>query len=253
MKCVTFVPSPYANIAAGAMKARTRGVRVNYRELACADETLPRLPRKTLRSTQASRDTNGGTYYPVNLVERNGTRVLIHYVGYDSLFDEWREEKDLVNMPSPCLANDECYDLHQDLALKIKSSLTSKRKSNPVVRVDMQFDKQTFCQGLQCKGTETRTVKGNTYYKINTYKDLDELLGHNWHYRGINSAGDFCYVMLDTIEYHLYRRNPLIHYVPDENGRPIQVKTPQGHALVFTFVMGDGVASDFGKSGDIFT
>ena len=236
------------------MEARTRGVRVNYRELACADEKLPRLPHKTPQSTQASRDTDvsdDGAFYPVRLVERDGTRVLIHYVGYDPHFDEWREEKDLVNMPSPCLT-DECYDLHQDLALKIKSSLTSKRKSNPLVRVDMPFDKQTFCQGLQCKGTESRTVKGDTYYKISTYKDLDELLGHNWHYRGINSAGDFCYVMLETVEYHLYRRKPLIHYVPDENGRPLQAKTPQGHALVFTFVRGDGVASEFGKN-DIFT
>ena len=160
---------------------RTRGVRVNYRELACIDEKLPRLPRKSNQSPHDSGDTGGdGALYPINLVERAGTRVLIHYVGYVSDFDEWREEKDLVNMPSPCLTT-ECYDLHQDLALKIKSSLTSKRKSNPIVRVDIPFDKKMFCQGLQCKGTESRTVRGVTYYKISNYKDLDELLGHNWH------------------------------------------------------------------------
>ena len=130
--------------------------------------------------------------------------MLLHYVGYDSKFDEWEDEKDLVDMPSPCLTT-ECYDLHQDLALKIKSSLTSKRKSNPVVRVEMPFDKNMFCHGLQCKGTVKKTVKGVDYYKICSYKDLDELLGHNWHYRGINCSGDFCYIVLETVEYHLYR------------------------------------------------
>ena len=94
----------------------------------------------------------------------------------------------------------------------------------------MPFDVKIFCQGLQCKGTVSKTVKGVTYYKIISYKELDELLGHNWHYRGINSSGDFCLVMLETVEYHLYRRRPLIQYVPDENGRPIQAITPQGHA-----------------------
>lgn len=179
------------------MEARTRGIRVNYRELACVDEKLPRLPRKiasrdSTNSTSDS-DANNGPLYPISQVKRDGTRVLV----------------DLINMPFPCLTT-ECYGLHQDLALKIKSSLTSKRKSNPIVRVDMPFDLKIFCQGLQCKGTVSKTVKGITYYKIRSYKELDELLGHNWHYRGINSSGDFCFVMLETVEYHLYRRRPLI-------------------------------------------
>ena len=82
-------------------------------------------------------------------------------MGYDLHFDEWREELDLINVPFPCLTT-ECYDLHQDLALKINSSLTSKRKSDPVVRVDMPFDMKIFCQGLQCEGTVNKIV-GVTY------------------------------------------------------------------------------------------
>ena len=41
-------------------------------------------------------------------------------------FDEWREEKDLANMPSPCLTN-ECYDLHQDLGLVDKVLIKQKK------------------------------------------------------------------------------------------------------------------------------
>ena len=234
--------------------ARTRGVRIDYRELAGVNEVLPRLPRKTTSKPSKNRGSDGDdAFYPVSIVDRNGTSVLVHYVGYDSNFDEWQEEDDVVDMPSPCSITNESYDLHQDLAMKIKSTLTGKRKSNPIVRVDMTFDKQTFCKGLQCKGTVSRTVKGIVYYKISSYKELDELLGHNWHYRGINGAGDFCYVILNTVEYHLYQRKPLIQYVPDEGGKPLQTKTPQGYALVFTFVRGDGIAADFGKNEDIFT
>ena len=186
--------------------ARTRRVRIDYRELAGVNEILPRLPRKT-KSQSMNRGSDGDDAF--YLVDRNGTRVLVHYVGYDSNFDEWQEEDDVVDMPSPCSITNESYDLHQDLAMKIKSTLTGKRKLNPIVRVDMTIDKQTFCQGLQCKGTVSRTVKGVVYYKISSYKELDELLGHNWHYSGTNGAGDFCYIILNTVEYHLYQRKPV--------------------------------------------
>ena len=88
----------------------------------CVDEKLPCLPRKSSQLAQGSSDNDdGGALYPISHVDRDDIRVLLHYVGYDSHFDERREERDLVNMPSPCLTT-ECYDLHQDLALKIKTS-----------------------------------------------------------------------------------------------------------------------------------
>ena len=77
-----------------------------------------------------------------------------------------------MELPSPCLAS-ETYDLHQDLALNIKCALSSKRKSNPTVKLVMPFDKVN--QGLQVNGTLRRYVKGVSYYKIGAYKDLDEL------------------------------------------------------------------------------
>ena len=35
--------------------------------------------------------------YPVEVVERNGSQVKIHYIGYDNSTDEWRELTDLVH------------------------------------------------------------------------------------------------------------------------------------------------------------
>ena len=77
--------------------------------------------------------------------------------------DKWQPEQDLVNIPSPCLTS-EGYDLHQDLALRIKPALTGKRKCNPVVRIDMPFGSDVFCQGLQLKRILSRVVKG--LYKL---------------------------------------------------------------------------------------
>lgn len=130
IKYLTFVLSQLCkrNQCHATEAAKTRGVRVNYRKLAGVDE---KLPRKSPQLSQGRDTYDGGALYPISLVNRGGTHVLIHYVGYESHFDEWREERDFVKMPFPCLAT-ECYDLHQDLTLKIKASLTSNRKSNPV-------------------------------------------------------------------------------------------------------------------------
>ena len=79
------------------------------------------------------------------------------------------------------------------------------------------------------------------------------MLGHNWHYRGSNSAGDFCFVIRETVEFYLCRKRPLIQYIPNGNQNPTRVSTPQGYALVFKYVRGDGTPSQFGKLDDVFT
>ena len=65
----------------------------------------------------------------------------------------------------------------------------------------MTFDKVTFDEGLRTKGHASKSVRGTQHYKISSYNDLDGLLGRNWHYRGLNDVGDFCYVVLETVEY----------------------------------------------------
>jgi len=63
------------------------------------------------------------------------------------------------------------------------------------------------------KGKFKRLVRRVEHYTIDAYSDLDSLLGCNWHYRGLNSAGDFCYVMCGTVEFYVYRKRPLVFYV----------------------------------------
>ena len=70
--------------------------------------------------------------------------------------------------------------------------------------------------------------------------------------RGINENGDFCYVILDTLVFYLYHRRPLVEYAPTSVGTAMEVKRDCGHALVFSFVCGDGTPERFGNDSAIF-
>lgn len=59
--------------------------------------------------------------------------------------------------------------------------------------------------------------------KIRSYSGLDGLLGMNWHYEGLNSAGDFCYVIEDSVDFYLYKRKQLVQYIPDKDGTPAKI------------------------------
>lgn len=58
----------------------------NYRQM--SDLDLPR-PKRTSHSNKL---------YPISIVERDGSRVKIHYVGYNDGYDEWREVGDIVSL-----------------------------------------------------------------------------------------------------------------------------------------------------------
>lgn len=82
--------------------------------------------------------------------------MLVHYIGYDSDYDEWREPEDLVQLESSCSTTEE-YGFHHDLALKIKSLLVGHRKSNPVCRIEMALTKQLLMKDLKLKGMQAHT------------------------------------------------------------------------------------------------
>ena len=54
--------------------------------------------------------------------------------------------------------------------------------------------------------------RGQETYMIKNYSDLDEFLGSKWFIRGINSNGDFCYVMLKT--FYLSKKSTLVDFYP---------------------------------------
>ena len=64
----------------------------------------------------------------------------------------------------------------------------------------MPFDAVTFNGGLRLLGTESKKVQGIQHYTIKHYRDLNPLLGKNWHFRGLNVNADYGYVILETLD-----------------------------------------------------
>ena len=56
-----------------------------------------------------------------------------------------------------------------------------------------------FNGGLKMAGKPTKKVGGVQYYTIDQYRDLDHLLGINWHVCDINSQGDYSYAIKNTV------------------------------------------------------
>lgn len=211
-----------------------------------------RFQRQSSRNGSAGKSDD--TLYPVEIISltdpANEGNVRIHYVGYSSAYDEWRPRNDIVNFVSPSVSEKFC--LHKELALRLKSSLVSRRKSNPSVKIEMTFDKDVYEKGLSAAGYVKCVKRGIEHNTIRSYSDLDDLLGVNWHYRGLNSVGDFCYVIEHSIDFYLYKRRPLVQYIPGTDGTPAKVFISRGYALVFKFIRGDGTGSQFGTLHNVF-
>ena len=86
------------------------------------------------------------------------------------------------------------------LVYRIKSLLVSHRKGDPLCCISMTFD-TIFFDGLIRRGTAvgaSRKVKIEKY-TLSSLTKLEDILGHRWYIRGLNVAGDFCYVKVAGI------------------------------------------------------
>jgi len=121
-------------------------------------------------------------------VDDDGSRYKVHYIGYSGSFDEWKDYRDVEVIDSASVDEVDATELslYRDLAQRIKASLKSARKESPLVRIKMPFDCIAFDGGLGVCGAKKSFVRGSQRYLISAYKDLNRLLGVNWHVRGIN-------------------------------------------------------------------
>ncbi len=161
--------------------------------------------------------------------------------GYSSKHDEWKDLDEVVEVgetpDSDCDAAEKGlvplaqFPLYHDLACRIKAALSGQRKSNPCVRLEMPFDRILFDGGLKARAVTVIKSVQRKKYTIQRYSDLEDLLGKRWHLRGSNKAGDYCYVILDTVEFYIYDRKPLVDYCVGPDGRPLEKKQMRGCML----------------------
>ena len=101
--------------------------------------------------------------------------MKVHYVGYSSSYDEWRDESELestvVNEPEESHEDSMCgecsrepFSLYKHLMLKVKQSLSCS--SSPAVRIVVLFDTIYFNGGLKLLVTPSMKTQGVQRYKI---------------------------------------------------------------------------------------
>ena len=233
--------------------------KVNYKKL-LGTGRLPRAKRLHCRDPT-------DTLFPVTILESNNHRVRIHNDGYDSDFDEWRDENDIELtdrnnsneiscslVPNSAPQYHQPFSLYGDLRNRIKISLKFGRKSSPTVKIIMPFDPLLLNGGLKCAGMPYQMKSGIQHYSVKAYTDLNHLLGNGWHFRGLNANGDYSYIVLNTIDYALQKSRSFVEYLPSRvgNNKFASSVTDTGFPLVFGFVLNYGTPSTFGTDKRVF-
>ena len=84
-------------------------------------------------------------------------------------------------------------------------------------------------------------------YSLSCLTKLDDLLGDRWYIRGINSAGDFCYVEPDSVRFYL----KFLKLKPDFQMKKDSTLTKRCFGmksqLVFQFIRSGGTSQQWGS------
>ena len=171
--------------------------------------------------------------------------MKVHYCGYGSQYDEWKPKEEMELMIPQYSERDEVeWSPVTELACCIKKRLLPSRSEDPEIHIQIPCDQASF-QMLQRKAVPAgRRTHGQENCTINAYSDF---LGKNWHIRVVNPIGDFSYVILSTIRFHLTKGRPILDYeVQQKDGVLdfVPVYIEQSYSLIFTCVRGDGNKKD---------
>ena len=127
---------------------------------------------------------------------------------------------------------------------RIKSLLTSLRKGDPNCCIIMPFDQVSF-DSLSLRCSLVKASAKCKIYRIPNLMKLNDLLGERLFIRGLNISGDFCYIVRDTIKLYMKRAAGKPDYQWLDDGTMVKKFFGAQHQLVFSFVKGDGVASQW--------
>jgi len=166
--------------------------------------------------------------------------VKVHYIGYDSSYDEWKEAGELeVYGGGFQLESYTPFSLYSELQYQIKRALNSGSRRDPAVRIELAFDRVLFDGGLAKHGYMKKSERGHEVYGIKRFSSLAAVLGDKWHIRILNEHSDFCYVNRQTVEFYLHQRPRIVEFNTETSAS--EVTSPGGQILVFKFVRMDGV------------
>ena len=252
---------------AASARPRRSIPRCDYRSL--ADVSLPRCGSSSARSSRGrNNDADPDKLYRLTVLEEDREKdlVKVRYVGYGSKYDEWRAKEDIVHIDEEESGDSSSVEGHSDsevprssskrmqfclydeLGSRIKSLLLSTRKGDPICRINMTFDTIYFDGLVRRSKALPKTGRATSQvYMVPTLSTLDDILGHRWYIRGINPAGDFCFVTPGTVRFHLKHTKGKIEYQMQPDGHLRKHLFGEGYQLIFRFVRGDGTCPQWSQ------
>ena len=106
--------------------------RPNYKEPTESDIYLPTECASNYRAPKSLRPQpikkSGSLFYPIEIVDEDSSKYKVHYIGYTSMHDEWKDKEDVVDLDKDSSTETGVFSLNYELASKIKVSLNSSRK-----------------------------------------------------------------------------------------------------------------------------
>ena len=100
----------------------------------------------------------------------------------------------------------------------------------------MHFD------SLVIRGIRKETTGKKEVCSLDSLLKLNDLLGDRWYIRGINVAGDFCYIEPGTVRFYLKQLKPKPDFQLKDDGTLVKHYFGIQNQLVFQFVRNDGTS-----------
>ena len=187
-----------------------------------------------------------GDLYDIEIVEKDHQPKMAknHYVGYSTKYDRWTPNTDgtlcplavkrKLTLPSPKTVEERFTMFCQKVRISIRQKLWSHRLNNPEVKIQSEVDENVFQNFVH--GLPTLQWRGDKYESIS---DLDQNLGKGWHQRIFNSAGDFAYVVDNTLKITMTRKQPITEFLY-QGGAYVEVANEKQPTIDLVFVRGDG-------------
>ena len=151
--------------------------KLDYKRL--SDTKLPRAKRVRRQKPDDICDE----LFPIEVLQQEDQRVQVHYIGYDTKYDEWKDEAEIE-----CLTDNEAEVEDSPVYLEMDSRSVGmcykplslydilSRKDSPSIKI---LDILLCNGGLKAAGVPLSISAGIQHYKLKNYADLNHLLGRN--------------------------------------------------------------------------
>ena len=134
------------------------------------------LEEVSLTQAQRVKAADPNALYRIKVLERRDDHVKVHWIGYTHKNDEWIAADSLTTLDEGAEGTDVLqleryspFNIHEELAYRIKAALTSGTKDSVEVKIELPFDQSFTLVGCSSRESFWKDGEGIIYKKIEKY------------------------------------------------------------------------------------